>query len=225
MEILVKASMGVAIFLVLMLLGSILEGLLIPHRPEKLSLAWNAIAILFSAGLAYVSVKGNRWLTIGIVLAIAFLVLTVQLGFPTYAKTLPNREEISTKYLKKHGTIGGPVLLIWHGAFGPPEPAPTNSVPTGSTSASSATTAEALELMYEGKTPCSTIIDYRFKIIWGDHPLRIIYPGDQIVDREGQGEDFHAPSSMRSGETKFVSLDPLLPRFRVQVYKVVTIQK
>ena len=118
-----EISIGIAIFLILLLLGSILEELLAPNRPEKLSLAWNAIVLLFSCGLAVASVTGNRW-WIGIMLTIALSVLTVQLGFPTYAKTWPNEKTVSTNYLKKYGIILGPALLLWHGAVGMPEPTP-----------------------------------------------------------------------------------------------------
>lgn len=79
---------------------------------------------------------------------------------------------------------------------------------------------ESLVLEHECLTPCSANISYRFEVIWGDSPLRITYPGGQIVDRRGKDEDFQAPSNIRSGETKFVSLDPLRPNFRVRVYRV-----
>ena len=78
---------------------------------------------------------------------------------------------------------------------------------------------EALVLEHECLTPCSTNINYKFKVIWGDSPLRIVYPGGITVDRHGKDEDFQAPS-FNSGEVKFASLDPLRPNFRVQVYKV-----
>jgi hypothetical protein len=94
----------------------------------------------------------------------------------------------------------------------PPPPPPPQS------------TTEALVLEHECETPCSAIIAWRFKIVWGDNPLRITYPGGQVVDRRGQDRDFQAPSSMMSGETKFESLDPDHPHFRVQVYRVVIIR-
>jgi hypothetical protein len=79
---------------------------------------------------------------------------------------------------------------------------------------------EALVLEHECYTPCSANIAWRFKIIWGDNPLRITYPGGQVVDRRGKDEDFQAPSNMQSGETKFESLEPNNPHFRVRVYRV-----
>ena len=81
-------------------------------------------------------------------------------------------------------------------------------------------TREALVLEHECFTPCKANIQWRFKIIWGDNPLRITYPGGQIVDRHGQDEDFQAPSNMRSGDVQFASLDPEHQHFRVQVYRV-----
>jgi hypothetical protein len=79
---------------------------------------------------------------------------------------------------------------------------------------------EALVLEHECYTPCSANINWKFKIIWGDNPLRIIYPGGQVVDRRGKDEDFQAPSNMQAGETKFESLDPNNLHFRVLVYRV-----
>jgi hypothetical protein len=78
---------------------------------------------------------------------------------------------------------------------------------------------EALVLECECWTPCSTKVEWPFKVIWGDNPLKITYPGGVAVERRGQDQDFQAPNFW-SGEVKFASLDPDHLHFRVQVYRV-----
>lgn len=80
--------------------------------------------------------------------------------------------------------------------------------------------AETLVLERECNTPCLATIAWPFKVIWGDSPLQIKYPGGQTVDRHGKDGDFQAPS-FRSGEVKFTSLDPNNLHFRVQIYRVI----
>ncbi|MEX2052534.1 MAG: hypothetical protein WD991_02485 [Candidatus Paceibacterota bacterium] len=82
---------------------------------------------------------------------------------------------------------------------------------------------EALVLEHECLTPCSADIAWRFKIRTDGRPLSVKFQGvGQAVTYPGEG-DFKAPSSMRSGETQFVSPDESHPHVRVQVYRKVTV--
>ena len=99
--------------------------------------------------------------------------------------------------------------------------AATNSAPPATVA-----TVEALVLMYEGYTPCSTKIDYRARICWGERrPLQIKFPGiDKPIEFPGEGA-FKAPSNVTSeAETEFVSADTNNLHFKVQVYKKIRIQ-
>ena len=88
--------------------------------------------------------------------------------------------------------------------------------------AAKAVPVDALVLQAECWTPCSTNIDYKFKIRGEGNPLRVTFPGVGAVDYPGEG-DFKAPSQMRSGETHFVSLNAERPNVRVQIYKKITV--
>ncbi|MFZ3011721.1 MAG: hypothetical protein WA060_01845 [Minisyncoccia bacterium] len=82
---------------------------------------------------------------------------------------------------------------------------------------------EALVLMHECYTPCSTQIAWSFKIRTEGRPLRITFSGVRdSVSYPGEG-DFRAPSQMRSGETFFDSPDKKNPHVRVQVYRKVNL--
>lgn len=83
---------------------------------------------------------------------------------------------------------------------------------------------EALVLRATCYTPCSTYIDYRFKIQRDGDPIRVIYPGVGPVEYRDKS-DTTAPSQMRSGEVKFESLDPARPSVRVRVYQKVAVNK
>ncbi len=79
------------------------------------------------------------------------------------------------------------------------------------------TPVEALVLMYEGITPCSTKIDYRAQI-WGDGPdFWVQFPGfkNPILYTRGK---FMAPDEVEIGETFFKAADPARPVV-VRVYK------
>jgi hypothetical protein len=82
---------------------------------------------------------------------------------------------------------------------------------------------EALVLMKECLTPCSALLDYRFKIRTDGHPLRIKFPGvDEWFEHPAEG-DARAPSGITDeGETLFVSPDVDHPHVQVQVYKKTT---
>lgn len=86
---------------------------------------------------------------------------------------------------------------------------------------------EALVLEHECLTPCSVNIAWRFQIrVGGSRALRIKYKGvSQPVDYPAGEGSFQAPSQMQSGETSFVSPDPLYPNVRVQVYRIIIVQK
>lgn len=84
---------------------------------------------------------------------------------------------------------------------------------------------EAFVLERECWTPCSVHIEWPSKVIWGNDPLKITYPGGIEVERRGQDQDYKAPSQVQSGEVKFASLDLGHPHFRVQVYQIVKIKR
>ncbi|MEI8174684.1 MAG: hypothetical protein WCG28_01910, partial [bacterium] len=205
-----NVGIGIAIFLVLLLLGSILEELLAPNRPEKLSLAWNAIIILFSSGLAVASVTGNRW-WIGIILTIAFLVLTVQLGFPTYAKTWPDEKTISTN-LDQHGFLGTgwkAVRRLANGRPVPTPPPPTNTV-AGSTPLSTTPATRQVVQLPDQATPCTIDIAEIRDIYTDGEAVYVLPPGwspDKAISYSGKGHLVIQGGDIHSGKWKFWSAD------------------
>ena len=92
--------------------------------------------------------------------------------------------------------------------------------------ATSTEVVEALVLRYQGITPCSTMINYRAKVRWGERrPMRIKFSGvDTPVDFPGEGA-FKAPAGVTFGTNFFTSLDPTNLHFKVQVYEKITVRK
>jgi hypothetical protein len=85
-------------------------------------------------------------------------------------------------------------------------------------------TVEALVLVQECYTPCSSFVGWSYKIRTDGHPLRIKYQGSDWIDYPAEGNT-NTPATFTPGETFFESSDPLHPNVRVQVYQKIKINR
>lgn len=84
-------------------------------------------------------------------------------------------------------------------------------------------TVEALVLVQECYTPCSSFVGWDYKIRTDGHPLLITGEwGKWELPSEG---DVKAPKTFKAGEASLESPDTLHPNIRVQMYKKVKIQQ
>lgn len=88
------------------------------------TILWEIIFALLAGGLAVAYVYGKGRFLVTTILVVSFWILSLQMALPEYTKTLHNRHEVSTNFVK-HGTIGGPAVVLWEVAFGRSEPKPT----------------------------------------------------------------------------------------------------
>ena len=180
---------------------------------------WEIIFAMFAGGLtiAYVQDKGRT--IVKTIFGLSLFILSLQLGFPSYAKTWPNREAVSTN-LVRHGVVGTAVIGTWRLAFGP-----SDQQPTTSTAPVAAKPAEdALVLKSEKVTPCEAFVGYNYKIRTDGHPLRIKFKGCDWIEFPAEG-DFSPPATFEAGEARFASPDRLHQNVKVQVYEKVKIQQ
>lgn len=92
-----------------------------------------------------------------------------------------------------------------------PAPQQTSQVPT-----------EALVLMYEGWTPCTTFVGWSCKVRTDGDAIRIKYKGCDWFNQPAKG-DVPAPKGFQPGEAQIVSSDKNNPHVKVWVYKIITV--
>lgn len=188
-----------------------LKGILFGQNTPQATMRVVMFEILFAfvaGGLTVAWAQGKKRGLVGGIFAVSLLIVSMQIALPTYAKTWPSREMVSTN-LVEHGVWGVTKGGIGGLLFG----RDTKSSPLPST----ATSTTLLVLRYEGVTPCSTRIDYRAQI-WGDGPDFLVqFPGIENPILFGRGK-FTAPDGVKVGETFFKAADPTQP-VTIRVYE------
>ncbi|OGI76210.1 hypothetical protein A3C67_03270 [Candidatus Nomurabacteria bacterium RIFCSPHIGHO2_02_FULL_42_19] len=203
MRLTANVAMGIIIFLALRFLAAKTLGLypadtygnvddsggaysiLVGHDVSSVIL-WEVCFAFVAGGLAVAWANGKERRIVGTIFVVSLAILSIQIAFPKYVGTWPNRDTISTT-LVDNGVVGTSAKGAWAFMFGKPAPPPPPNV-VYSPVVGRAVAQEVVSppRLINATTPVALSVDYEFNLE-ANVPIRIKYAdGQEYIHQPGE---------------------------------------